>query len=275
MSINRGIRLVVLDVDGTTLTSSQQVSPGTMQVLRELSQAGVEIILASARSPQMMMSTLATLGCCRYAVAFSGAWIGRVDPGSGVPLQVVHRQPMSPDVALRVVHLAMEAELSVGWLTETTWYTHQLDEAIQHEALLNGANPVVVGLDIHDPVFKVQVLADSPQEAEDFNFLQMKLPPECVGRSSHAVSLEVTHQAADKAMALVKLRDVLGIELSEMAAFGDGENDIGMLQTAGIGIAMGNASVTVQEAADFVTTSNDQDGISVAIARLRQQGRIR
>ena len=78
-------------------------------------------------------------------------------------------------------------------------------------------------------------------------------------------NLEINAEEATKGNALLWLADYLGIPREETMAFGDGENDISMLKAAGIGVAMGNASDQIKEAADEVTLTNDQDGVAAAI----------
>jgi Cof subfamily protein (haloacid dehalogenase superfamily) len=86
--------------------------------------------------------------------------------------------------------------------------------------------------------------------------------------------LEIVPIGVDKAKALVKLANSLGIELSQVAALGDGQNDIEMLREAGLGIAMGNASDAVKSAADWITGTNDEDGVAQAVRRLVSSGLV-
>jgi hydroxymethylpyrimidine pyrophosphatase-like HAD family hydrolase len=80
--------------------------------------------------------------------------------------------------------------------------------------------------------------------------------------------LEVLPIGVDKAKALMKLAKTLGLELSQVAAIGDGLNDVEMLREAGLGIAMGNASDAVKSEADWVTGTNDEEGVAQAVRRL-------
>ena len=87
--------------------------------------------------------------------------------------------------------------------------------------------------------------------------------------------LEILPIAVNKAKALVKLANTLGVELSQVAALGDGPNDVEMLTEAGIGIAMGNASEAVKSAADWITGTNDEDGVAQAVRRLVINGKAK
>ena len=79
--------------------------------------------------------------------------------------------------------------------------------------------------------------------------------------------LDITHPLANKGFALSQIAELLGVPLAEIAAIGDGGNDVAMFERSGLSIAMGNASPEVQQAADFVTDSNSEDGFANAIER--------
>ena len=102
----------------------------------------------------------------------------------------------------------------------------------------------------------------------------MLLTGDCTGQFSYETYLEIIHQGVDKATALLALGQKLGIAPSEMIAIGDMDNDIAMLRMAALGIAMGNAPMNVQEEADWVTDTNNRDGVAVAIERLKEDGWI-
>lgn len=92
--------------------------------------------------------------------------------------------------------------------------------------------------------------------------------PELSISSSMYNNLEVNAKGADKGSALLWLADYLGIDREETMSFGDGENDIPMIQAAGIGVAMENALDTVKAAADMITLKNDEDGVAAAIRKI-------
>ena len=83
----------------------------------------------------------------------------------------------------------------------------------------------------------------------------------CISARWNPLFTDITVKGADKGSALLKLAAHIGLEPSECIAFGDGGNDMSILRAAGIGVAMGNANEEVQDAADYITTSVDEDGI--------------
>lgn len=93
----------------------------------------------------------------------------------------------------------------------------------------------------------------------------MRKMPHCVSGRWHPAFTDITSREADKGNGLVRMAAHLGLDISETMAFGDGGNDIPIIRRAGIGVAMGNAGKDVKVAADFVTTSVDDDGIRNAL----------
>ena len=84
--------------------------------------------------------------------------------------------------------------------------------------------------------------------------------------------LEIIAPGVDKARAVIELAQTLGVDLSQVAAIGDGENDVEMLQAVGLGIAMGNACDAAKAAAGWLTGTNDEGGVAQAVRRLMATG---
>jgi HAD superfamily hydrolase (TIGR01484 family) len=150
------------------------------------------------------------------------------------------------------------------------------DAALRAEFSVTGEQPSVTPNlpNMSDAPHKLMCIAGTPQLITELHLLSTELPDDCTGQFSHTTYLEVTAQGVNKANGLALLGQHLGIAPSEMAAMGDQENDIGMIEFVGVGIAMGNGIPSVQAAAAWVTETNDRDGVAVAIDRLRTEGRL-
>lgn len=275
MGIVPRVRLLVLDVDGTVLTSEHSVAPATLRTIKKLRDAGVGVVLASSRGPAGLRPIISELEVTGFAIAYQGALICRLAPDPTAPAEVITEARIPVPTAQTVFHEARGEDLSVGWHVGEAWYVPEIDAAVRREARITGQTPIVTDIEkIREEPHKVLCVAGEPSMLPGLRRLAGLLPGECAGHFSHRNYLEITRREADKATALEALGRRLGVGLTEMAAIGDGENDAAMLREAGLGIAMGQAPPAVKELADWVTESNDRDGIAAAVERLISEGRI-
>ncbi|HXL36282.1 MAG TPA: Cof-type HAD-IIB family hydrolase [Ktedonobacteraceae bacterium] len=276
MKNTRQARLLALDVDGTLLTDELQITPATRKAVQQVISQGVQVVLASARGPNALYTIMEELEITGLAICFTGALTCRLYPGKHISLEVVHEQRMNLSSARQVLSNALELEVSIGWFTGEHWYVPKWDLALHHESMITGVTPIVDPdlMRFKDAPHKLQAIVGEPALLPRLNDLADVLPSDCVGQFSYETYLEIISRGVDKATALLALGEQLGIAPSEMIAIGDMDNDVAMLQMAGLGIAMGNAPVNVQAEADWVTDTNNRDGVAVAIERLKADGRI-
>jgi len=178
---------------------------------------------------------------------------------------------MELEPARWVVRRARELHISVGWWDLEHWSVAELDGPVTREAAIIEVEPRIEDLDwLSVPPFKLQCMV--PLGAiEQLRTLRATLPAGCAAQFSNPNYLEVFSPSTDKAQAVLELGAILGCSAGEIAAIGDGENDIAMLRAVGLGVAVGNARPAVIEAATWVTVSNDEDGVAVALERMRRE----
>jgi Cof subfamily protein (haloacid dehalogenase superfamily) len=276
MKNTKRARLLVLDVDGTLLTDELQITAATSEAVQWVISQGVQVVLASARGPNALYSIMEQLEITGLAICYTGALTCRLDPDQRISLEVVNEQSMSLSSAHQVLSNALELEVSIGWFTGEHWYIPRWDLALHHESMVTGVTPIIDPdlMRFKDAPHKLQAMVGEPALLPRLNDLAVMLPSDCVGRFSYETYLEIIHQGVDKATALLDLCQQLGIDPSEMIAIGDMDNDVAMLQMAAIGIAMGNAPINVKAEADWVTDTNNRDGVAIAIERLKSDGWI-
>jgi len=276
MKNTRQVRLLALDVDGTLLTDELQITLATRKAVRQVISQGVQVVLASARGPNALYSIMEELEIAGLAICYTGALTCRLYPDQHISLQVVNEQRMSLSSARQVLSNALELEVSIGWFIGENWYVPRLDLALYHESMITGVTPIIDPdlMRIKDAPHKLQAIVGDPALLPRLNALARILPSDCVGKFSYETYLEIIRQGVDKATALLALGQQLGIAPSQMVAIGDMDNDIAMLQMAGLGIAMGNAPANVKAEVDWVTETNNRDGVAVAIERLEADGWI-
>ncbi len=246
----------------------------TREAVRQVISQGVQVVLASARGPKALYSIIAELEITGLAICYTGALTCRLYPDQHIAAEVVNEQRMSLSSARLVLSNAQELGISIGWFTGELWYIPGWDLALHHESMITGVSPIVDTdlMIFNEAPHKLQAIVGETALLPRLNALASMLPSDCVGQFSYETYLEIIHRGVDKATALLALGKQLGIAPSEMIAIGDMDNDVAMLQMAAFGIAMGNAPVNVQAEADWVTDTNNQDGVAVAIERLKADG---
>ena len=274
MSKARRARLLVIDVDGTLLTTDYRLTAVTRRSVQQVSDQGVQVVLASARSPRALHPLMEELSITGLAICYTGALTCRISPDPHAPSEAVTEQRISLSSAHMVLHNGLERGLSIGWYCGDEWYIRSWDAALERESRLTGATPIVEPDLAHmtEAPHKLLAIAGEPAVFPELSRLASTLPPDCRGQFSLDNYLEITHRDVDKATALLAMGQQLGITPANMVAIGDGENDQAMLRLVGLGIAMGNASPEVQAAADWVTDTNNRDGVALAIERLQATG---
>ena len=269
------IRIILLDLDGTLLTHDKQLSPGNRAALERAAAMGIWIVPSTGRFYQGMPAVVRELPFLRYAVTINGAQVydGKEDA-------VLHRAEIAPAAAERVfdrldaLPVIYDCFLD-GWGYMDARHYAQIDRFIADPRV----NRMVKDLrrPVEDfrafirrenrPLQKIQMFfRDLDRRREALEVLPRDLPDMAV-TSSIPNNIEINDSAATKGEGLRFLCRRLGVDIRDTMAFGDGSNDMSMIQAAGIGVAMANADPALRAAADFVTDTNDADGVAKAIAR--------
>lgn len=258
------ISLFVSDVDGTIVTPSpeKKVTNGTVAAVERLKGAGVAVAIVSSRPPRGMLHVAAPLKLDLFA-GFNGSSIVRGD------LTPVEEHFVDEDAARLAAGEMAKAGADVWIFSGNDWYVTDADGPyVAHEEHTVGFQPVVVpSFDGH--FGRIGKLVGSSRDfdrlARTEGELQALLGASAAARRSQTYYLDVTNPTADKGHAVTSLARHFGVPLSEVAVIGDMVNDLPMFGVAGLRIAMGNGSDEVKAQADFVTTSNAEDGVAHAI----------
>ncbi len=273
------LQCIALDLDFTTLNSQGQLSPRTHRALSCAIEKGVQIIVASGRALRSLPKEILEFKGIRYAVTSNGAAV--YDLRTGVCLKQYKLTEQSVRGILRIAEgleptkhrFAYEAFIdgkpyaqadyvadplrygtkSVSYVQSTRTPVENFREFI----LQNAAKLDCMDLVIDDPQLKFSL----------WKRLEEKLPDVYI-TSSVGQLLEISYKDCGKHSGVRFVLEQLGLPREALAAFGDGDNDAHMLEYAGIGIAVANASEACKAAADRITRSNDEDGVALEIFRL-------
>ena len=263
-------RLIACDVDGTLITSAHRLAPATIAAVQRAVRAGVRFVLVTSRPPIAIRVLLEQLGLVGSGtsgehpfVTCQGALVGSYSESG--ELRVRHQVPMPVELAQQVV-ATLPGGLAVNWYAGSRWLVGAIDALVEREAAIVGCEPELADL-AGETIGPDKLLVLAPP-ARTHLLAEVTVPAGLMGVRSTATHLEVTRDGVDKAAALFGLCAELGIEPGEVAAIGDGANDLTMLSSVGTAVAMGNAMAEVREIADLTTTSNDEDGVARAVESL-------
>ena len=263
-------KLLVIDVDGTLLNETGEITQHTRSAILKAQQMGLQVVLSSGRPSGGILPLAKELELNNYkgfVIAYNGAQI--IDMTDQSFLFDKHI-----DHAL-IPYLNKKAKkngFSIFTYSDDVILTDSaFDVYIQHEADLNNmpiceVNDFPSAVDF-DPCKCVLVSDDEAGLVELENHWKRKLAGTADVFRSEDYFLEVVPATVDKGNALALLMQMLGMERDEVMAIGDGVADVPMLQLAGLSVAMGNARNSVQACADTVTLPNSQEGVAVAIEK--------
>ena len=251
------IKAIFFDIDGTLVSfRTHEISARSLRTLARLQEKGVRLFIASGRH----FLTMDNLGnfpfdgyiCMNGAVIYSGG-------------KVIFRRPVGCEDAEKVAEIAENHHIPCAVFFENTVGMNFLD--VKSRDVLKMVRmplPPIISFrePFGQPVYQYTIFADGEQER---NYLRPALKGSALSRW-HPGFLDINPENMSKAVAIERVISGLGIRREEVMAFGDGGNDVEMLDYAGIGVAMGNASPDVQSHADYVTDTVDDEGVTKAVA---------
>ena len=262
-------KLLVLDLDGTLTNTRKEVTEHTRTTLIKAQEQGLKIVLASGR-PTYGIAPLANLLQLDkyegYVLSYNGGEI--IDWKTG---ELLYKNLLDPEVLPYLYQCANDNHFAiVTYDGEYVLTEYPDDEYVLKEALLNVMKIRKVDnflKAVQHPIAKCLIVGEPTRlavlEKEMYNHLHDRMG---VFRSE-PYFLELVPKGIDKAQSLAVLLKEIGMTKDEMIAVGDGFNDLSMIKYAGLGVAMSNAQEVVKENADFITLSNEEDGVAHVVEK--------
>ena len=260
------IKLIMSDIDGTILDKNHQLDSYLIELMPLLKQCNIPFVLASARSPLGIAPISKELGITDCPIAcYNGALISLGDK--------ILSQYSIDKSELLLLHDFLKKEfptVSINVYSGKDWLVNTIDEWVEIEATITGESPKVTSLadfikDEKTLVHKLLLIDNASTIQKLKETLATMDFPQTDFYLSKDNYLEVTHNQVSKKQALLELANYYQLPLTSIMTLGDNYNDIPMIETAGLGIAMGNAPRDVKTCAKAVTDSNEQNGVSKAI----------
>jgi Cof subfamily protein (haloacid dehalogenase superfamily) len=270
------IKAILLDIDGTLTNDQKQITPRTRDALLAAQDAGAVLVLASGRANMGLIGFADTLDMKRHNgifVCFNGAKAMNYQTG-----EVYFQQTLTVDQGKRVLAHMQDFDVcpiydrGAYMYLENAFFTITRDgepwNIAEYEAHNNNylLCEVANNADFLEWELNKILVAGQPEYLQE-HWQEMGAPfeGELSAMFTAPYYYEFTPLGVDKTRALKETFTVLGIDRSEVIAFGDAQNDQSMIEWAGIGVAMGNAVDEVRAVADYVTLSNNDDGIAAAL----------
>ena len=261
------VKLVAIDLDDTLLDSGLKISPACVAAIEAVREKGVLVTLATGRMFQSALRYARQLEMDIPLITYQGALVknSRSD-------EVLYYKPVPADMTIEVMDYFKREGVHYQAYFNDQLYMESHTEEGKYYCNLAGVEAVMVKDLIEtsreNETMKVLAITENESlllemEIELRNMFGKKLN---VTRSK-PFFLEVMDHLANKADALQVVAQHYNIDRKEVMAVGDSYNDLAMIEWAGIGVAMGNARDAVKEAAEFITASNDEEGVAEALKR--------
>lgn len=276
--MNQKIKLICIDMDGTLLNSNHEISERNKEALRQAKKLGVNIAITTGR----------LFGSARYYSNLIGIENTPVIASNGAYIKTnyedipILENSIPKEIAIEIYKIIKKHNLKINF---NSWDTLMREDEVPDDhayTIMNKQLPedkkvkFIINSDFISAIesFDGKILKGIVIERENLDNLwaakdELK---EIFGDKLHVVSsgtdnIEIMIGTTSKGNAVAHLADILNVNAEEVMCIGDSENDISMLKFAGIGVAMGNGLQMVKDIADYITDTNDNDGVSKAVEK--------
>jgi len=256
------IKAVFFDIDGTLISfNTHQIPSSTEMAIQELKAKGIKVFISTGRSINSIHH-IKYLGFDGF-ITFNGGYCVTQEG------DVIFRKAIdSADIDALLKYHHEVSPIGFSFMSEHQISINQVSPEIQSMySQLNLEVPVLIDYDSFDSssVLQTNLFIDPVQEVE----LMPKIMPNSIATRWSPLFADVNPMGQSKKVGIDIFLNHFGIDISETMAFGDGGNDITMLQHCQIGVAMGNANPEVKEIADYTTSTVDEDGIYLALKHFK------
>lgn len=271
------VKLIALDLDGTLFNSQSQISAHNIDTIKKANETGATVVISTGRPYSGLPFEQLKGSGIRFAITTNGSAIYEIESG-----KCLFEEAMDEDIILPILDFLLTKDIHMDAFIGGKGYTpvqcvaagQKLANppALKHYILNTRVRVDNLPLFIHENQLKVQKMTlnfypegDVFKDREEVR-KYLESNPAVTTVSGGYNNLEFTRADVNKGVGLQKMAQLLDIPVAQTMAVGDTENDLAIIRAAGVGVAMGNATAAVKSAADYITTSNDEDGVAAAIA---------
>ena len=257
------MKLIAVDVDGTLLNSNNEINPKTRDTLIKAGHAGHKIVIVSGRPTSGVKHLAKELNFDEFGGLLSNFNGGAITNYASDEVIVNHS--LDRDLALELLNDTKDLDLEIIIPFEDQILSDTDNRYLEFEHKILGLETRAVP-DIRQNLdFAPNKIIFAKNEEildQHIPFLLEKYGDRTSQVRSQRFYYEIMPKGLSKGKSLLEIADYYGIDKKDIIAFGDEINDVSMLEVAGIAVAMDNAVSPIKEIADYVTLSNDQDGIA-------------
>ena len=268
------IKLIALDLDGTTLNSAKHISERTRKALEAAAEKGVHIVVATGRPFAALPKDVFDIHAIRYMLTSNGAAITDLEKN-----EIFYENCLDTGTVEAAVEMLKDTDYILeGFIggkayIEKEYYDHvkKTGRSVRDvNYILDTRNPIedLCGflLEHREHVENINVNFEDVSCKPALREMLLTLPNATI-TTSFKNNMEIGGPTTSKAEALRQLGRLLGVHKDEMLAAGDSPNDMAMLKEAGIAVVMGNGEEEVKAVADYITSDNDHDGVGEAVEK--------
>ena len=259
-------KMIAVDMDGTLLKHDKTISDETIRAIKLARSKGVKLVLATGRPVagiQRYLEELDLINIDDYAISFNGVILQNT-----LTKEVISQKTITLEDLNYLYELSNSLGVNMHAFTKDGLIAPSITKFTQHECDINNIEAKIVDftkLSKDTDVFKFMMIG----EESELDEATKKLPKEVfekytVVRSAFCF-LEFINKECNKGESIITLANHLHIDINDVICIGDAGNDLHMIKYAGLGVAMGNAYPEVKEVADYITKTNDEDGVAHVI----------
>lgn len=278
--MKRNIKLIALDMDGTFLDEEKRISKENEEAVRRAMEKGIQVVISTGRALSALpLNDLNRLGI-RYTITANGAAIHKLPE-----MKCLYSEGMDSDLACEIIEKMRELRVHTSVFIDGKCYAEKgdydrieildLDDVMKNymrssRKFVDSLTAFISENTAKVQKFTLQFYPCGDREYWNYDTVYQKFVNDervCMVTGGY-YNLELSKAGVTKGSSLCILADMLGIGMDQTMACGDTENDLDILKTAAVGVAMSNATEDVKEEADFITLSNEESGVAYAIQKL-------
>lgn len=264
-------KLIALDMDDTLLTSQKSVSEKNKLMIQRALEKGIKVVLCSGRTHNAVINYAKELGISgpdQYMITNGGAMIENMDE------KIMYQNTLPNSFYRRFVKFVKKNNLHYNvvdtqaktYTSAETWFDkYTITQAFENDGGLYVREPDDLPNDFE--IVKAIINGNEKELDEISPLVHQTFDEDYFVVRTGVGFLEIFPKDVNKGEAVKHLAKILDIDLSEVIAMGDRDNDIPMISIVGLGVAMENAQPEVKKVADYITTDNNHDGVGNAIEK--------